>query len=261
MRNWGFGVAIVVVVLGFGTVASADIVELKTGQKVEGVLKQVNSAAVTVEVGGQLVSLKREQVRAIYLGPVGGIPRGDDPKTPTPAVSQVGCSMTGNVFWEFNTNIGTKADAGARVFLFRQFEPRVLLDPVLETQETNRAKGVHPTEVNLQGRYEIANIAPGYYDVLFVSKQANRNILVKIPFSSAEAEGKARNSADVFDRLEYANFNVFKESILKYHFAEKDYGTAVSALLRTGKYEVDRITCKSGETIEKSVNFGNTYFR
>lgn len=48
--------------------ARADIVELKTGERVEGTLKQADQATVIVEVGGQAVTFKPDQVKAIYYG-------------------------------------------------------------------------------------------------------------------------------------------------------------------------------------------------
>jgi hypothetical protein len=48
--------------------ALADVVELKTGQRVEGTLKQADQATVTIEVGGQAIIFKAEQVRAMYYG-------------------------------------------------------------------------------------------------------------------------------------------------------------------------------------------------
>jgi hypothetical protein len=45
-----------------------DVVELKSGQRIEGTLKQADQATVTVEVGGQVVKFKAEQVRAVYYG-------------------------------------------------------------------------------------------------------------------------------------------------------------------------------------------------
>ena len=48
--------------------ALADVVELKTGQRVEGTLKQADQTSVSVEVGGQVVTFKAEQVRAVYYG-------------------------------------------------------------------------------------------------------------------------------------------------------------------------------------------------
>jgi len=48
--------------------ALADVVELKTGQRVEGTLKQADQATVTIEVGGQAIIFPAEQVRAMYYG-------------------------------------------------------------------------------------------------------------------------------------------------------------------------------------------------
>ncbi len=42
----------------------ADVVELTTGQRVEGAVKRVTSTAVLIEVGGQTISFEREKVRA-----------------------------------------------------------------------------------------------------------------------------------------------------------------------------------------------------
>jgi hypothetical protein len=52
------------------TAASADVVELKTGQRVEGSLKQATPASVSIEIGGQVVTFEGEKVRAIYFGTV-----------------------------------------------------------------------------------------------------------------------------------------------------------------------------------------------
>jgi hypothetical protein len=48
--------------------AYAAVIELKNGQRTEGSLKQADQSTVTVEIGGQLVTFKTEQVRAIYYG-------------------------------------------------------------------------------------------------------------------------------------------------------------------------------------------------
>jgi hypothetical protein len=49
-------------------VVHADVVELKTGQRVEGTLKQADQVTVSVEVGGQVVTFKAEQVKTIHYG-------------------------------------------------------------------------------------------------------------------------------------------------------------------------------------------------
>lgn len=48
--------------------ASADVIELKTGERVEGASAQVGAQRVTIVVGGQTLTFDREKVRAIYLG-------------------------------------------------------------------------------------------------------------------------------------------------------------------------------------------------
>ena len=48
--------------------AFADVIELKTGQRVEGTLKQATPAGVSIEVGGQTITFEGERVRAIYFG-------------------------------------------------------------------------------------------------------------------------------------------------------------------------------------------------
>lgn len=47
---------------------NADTIELKTGEKIEGVFKQAGSAGTVIEVGGQPVTFPMDKVRAIYLG-------------------------------------------------------------------------------------------------------------------------------------------------------------------------------------------------
>ncbi len=51
----------------FVSAASAEIVELKTGARLEGTLKQVTPAGVVIEVGGETVNVAPEKVRAIYF--------------------------------------------------------------------------------------------------------------------------------------------------------------------------------------------------
>ena len=59
---------LVLVALFISNPAHADVIELKTGQRVEGTLKQATSASVSVEVGGQTITFEGDKVRAIYFG-------------------------------------------------------------------------------------------------------------------------------------------------------------------------------------------------
>jgi hypothetical protein len=60
-------------------------VELKSGEKVEGTVKRADENAVKIEVGGQMVTFKREKVRAIYYtmtpaaAPTGAAPPAESP--------------------------------------------------------------------------------------------------------------------------------------------------------------------------------------
>jgi hypothetical protein len=47
---------------------AADVVELKTGQRVEGTLKQTTPASVSIDVGGRTITFTGDKVRAIYFG-------------------------------------------------------------------------------------------------------------------------------------------------------------------------------------------------
>ena len=46
----------------------ADTLELKTGERIEGVFKQAGPAGAVIEVGGQPITFTMDKVRAIYLG-------------------------------------------------------------------------------------------------------------------------------------------------------------------------------------------------
>ena len=45
----------------------ADVVELKTGERLEGTFKQANAAGVVIEVGGQAINMPLEKVRAMFF--------------------------------------------------------------------------------------------------------------------------------------------------------------------------------------------------
>jgi hypothetical protein len=63
--------AAIVIGLALALVASpapADVIELKTGQRVEGTFKQGTPTRISLEVGGQTITFEVEKVRAIYFG-------------------------------------------------------------------------------------------------------------------------------------------------------------------------------------------------
>src|SRR5262249_28552807 len=48
---------------------SADVVELRNGQRLEGTFKGADETAVRIEVGGRVMTFAPGEVRAIYYGP------------------------------------------------------------------------------------------------------------------------------------------------------------------------------------------------
>ena len=70
--------------------ASADVVELKGGDRVEGALKEATPAGVVVEVGGQSIRFEASSVRAIYFGsPVPPAPPDAPPASAAPPAPSV----------------------------------------------------------------------------------------------------------------------------------------------------------------------------
>jgi hypothetical protein len=46
----------------------ADVIELKSGERVEGKFTKAAAGKVTIEIGGQPITIEQEKVRAIYFG-------------------------------------------------------------------------------------------------------------------------------------------------------------------------------------------------
>jgi hypothetical protein len=68
--------------------ASADVVELRGGDRVEGSLKEATPTGVVIEVAGQSIRFDVAKVRAIYFGVAGSPPAPQDvPPPPGPPLS------------------------------------------------------------------------------------------------------------------------------------------------------------------------------
>ncbi len=76
-------ILMIVVALGLAmpSVAWADVVELKSGERVEGSFQHADAGGVAVMVGGQVVTFTLDKVRAVYFG---AAPRMNTPP-PSPA--------------------------------------------------------------------------------------------------------------------------------------------------------------------------------
>jgi hypothetical protein len=104
--------------------AHADVVELKSGQKVEGAFKSADATSVKIEIGGQVMTFKPEQVRAIYYGKA---------PTATDAVSPTDEAM--------KALRGLRAIVDSGSVTFRDFAPRVsdaavIVDRYLQSDQT-----------------------------------------------------------------------------------------------------------------------------
>jgi len=81
-------VLLTIAVLALATAARADVIELRSGQKVEGVFKGADENSVRIERGGQVLTFKPESVRAIYYGPLSPAPAAKPPGAEALAVLQ-----------------------------------------------------------------------------------------------------------------------------------------------------------------------------
>jgi len=80
-----FAIVLIVIWLALGLgPASADVLELRGGERVEGVLKEATPAGVTIEIAGQSIKFDGSIVRAIYFGSPASLP----PPLPAPASLQ-----------------------------------------------------------------------------------------------------------------------------------------------------------------------------
>jgi hypothetical protein len=82
--------ALLLPLLTMAAATAADVIELRSGLRIEGTLKQASPAGVVVEVGGQVRTFEAGDVRAIYFtappprpaaapaGPVTGSPAVDE---------------------------------------------------------------------------------------------------------------------------------------------------------------------------------------
>ena len=51
-----------------GTAGSVDVVELVTGHRIEGTVRQAGVDGVVIEVGGQAIRFEKDRVRAVRFG-------------------------------------------------------------------------------------------------------------------------------------------------------------------------------------------------
>lgn len=59
----------VFIILMTSLTCNAEVIELKSGQRVEGVLKSITGQDVVVNIAGQPLTVSRDKINAIYFGP------------------------------------------------------------------------------------------------------------------------------------------------------------------------------------------------
>ena len=137
-RHWrakrGLGV-IILLVSAFPAPSLADTVELTTGQRIDGTLKQATQQTVVIDVQGKLVSFEASLVRAIYFG-----------KAPRPAEAAKALPADGAIR-------ALKAlQSAVRVGLsFRDYGPRVV-DTRIKVDEYLETKAGTPSRRQSVGR-------------------------------------------------------------------------------------------------------------
>ena len=68
MRRVWLAMAILLGCMCVVSEAICDVVELKTGERIEGKIKETSETSVTIEIGGQTLRFDRGQVRSIHIG-------------------------------------------------------------------------------------------------------------------------------------------------------------------------------------------------
>lgn len=138
------------------------------------------------------------------------------------------------VTWEYNKYVGNKPDTDATVTLVpKDYSGRISanLDPMFaritfdRTKSELRNQGIYAGIVGGDGKALIADVPPGDYTIIIISKNTN----------------------------EHPEISEFAEQRLAKYF--KDGGSA-----KLHKIHISDISVRSGEEVEYSHDFGNTYY-
>jgi hypothetical protein len=125
-RAWpavlGFG-AIIVLVSGISATSLADTVELSTGQRIEGTLKQATQQAVVIDVQGKLITFEAALVKAIYFG-----------KTPRAAEAAKGVSAGDAIRALKGLQSAVRVGLPFRDYGPRVIDTRIKVDQYLDTK-------------------------------------------------------------------------------------------------------------------------------
>lgn len=120
----------------FGAILSADVIELKTGEQLEGTFKQANSAGVVIEVGGQSINMPLAKVRAIYFG--ARPPAAAQLSAPETKISAAHEALKSLKALRVSTEVGTTL----RDYVSRLTETKIKVDEYLDSAEGRDYKNI-----------------------------------------------------------------------------------------------------------------------
>lgn len=137
----------IVLLLLLGSSLLGDVVELKSGERIEGRFKQATSAGVVIEVGGRPITMPLEKVRAIYFG---GAP---DPTTSVQASPAHDALMALKALQSVTTVGVNYGDYASRVL-----DTKVKVDQFLQSPKGSSGPGTDAIRIAMR-YYEIASQA------------------------------------------------------------------------------------------------------
>jgi hypothetical protein len=190
----------------------ADVVELKTGQRVEGTLKQADQTNVAIEVGGQTVTFKADQVRAIYYGTA---PSGMSAATPAGSEALGALKALQSV---------TAAGVAYRDYSTRVGDTKIQVDKSLRRSDAPSGDAAKAIETAM-GYYVTAGSVwnsrlTGSPDMVFVSKKDVPESCQRYP-AYLEALDKQRKGRDrdFAEKMAAAGMVVLSKAIIQVYWA------------------------------------------
>jgi hypothetical protein len=130
--------------------AFGDVVELKSGERIEGKFKQATSAGVVIEVGDQPITMPLEKVRAIYFGSAPDLPASAQQASP------VHEALTALKALQSVTTVGVNY----RDYASRVLDTKVKVDQFLQSPKENSVPGRDAIRLAMR-YYELASQAWG----------------------------------------------------------------------------------------------------
>lgn len=138
-------IKVLVVCCCLATVAFADTVELKTGERLEGTFRQASvSSGIVIEVAGQAITIPLAKVRAIYFGAAKPAPSASAPASRAPASWQEALDAVRGL------RSVTASGISYRDYASRVLDAKVKVDRYLASLKPDDEKSDASTPANLK---------------------------------------------------------------------------------------------------------------